>query len=147
MTDLRQAAEMALEALEEINKLSVGEEAICLPAEIDGVMEALRQALAHHVDNVDMSEERVHKTDKSIHEPVAWMKPSGLVSPYKHGSYQIPLYAAPPKKEWVGYTNEDRERIVPMLVQSLINHDKKTMAVLLNAILIDIDQQLKEKNT
>jgi hypothetical protein len=53
-----------------------------------------------HVDNVYMSEERVHKTDKSIHGPVAWMKPSGLVSPYKHGSYQIPLYAAPPKQEY-----------------------------------------------
>ena len=46
MDDLRRAAEMALEALEEINKLSVGEKAICLPAEIDGAMEALRQALA-----------------------------------------------------------------------------------------------------
>ena len=44
--NLRQAAEMALEALEEINKLSVGEKAVCLPAEIDGAMEALRQALA-----------------------------------------------------------------------------------------------------
>ena len=46
MTDLRKAAEMALEALEEINKLSVGEKAICLPGEIDDAMEALRQALA-----------------------------------------------------------------------------------------------------
>jgi hypothetical protein len=60
-----------------------------------------------HVDNVYMSEERVHKTDKSIHGPVAWMKPSGLVSPYKHGSYQIPLYAAPPKKELVGLTADE----------------------------------------
>ena len=51
------------------------------------------------------------------------------------------------KKEWVGYTNEDRERIVPMLVQSLLNHDEKTMAGLLKAILIDIEAQLKEKNT
>lgn len=57
------------------------------------------------------------------------------------------LQAPAPQKEWVGYTKEDRERIVPMLVQSLINHDEKTMAGLLNAILIDIDQQLKEKNT
>ena len=46
MNDLRKAAEQALEALEEINKLSVGEKAVCLPAEIDGAMEALRQALA-----------------------------------------------------------------------------------------------------
>jgi hypothetical protein len=42
------------------------------------------------------------------HEPVAWMKPSGLVSPYKHGSYQIPLYTAPPKKEWVGLTDQEK---------------------------------------
>jgi hypothetical protein len=34
-----------------------------------GPVEALRQALAQHVDKVDMSEERVHKTEKSIHEP------------------------------------------------------------------------------
>ena len=46
MTDLRKAAEMALEALKEINKLSVGDKAACLPAEIDCAMEALRQALA-----------------------------------------------------------------------------------------------------
>ena len=41
----REAMEIALEALEEINKLSIGENAICLPAEIDGAMDALRQAL------------------------------------------------------------------------------------------------------
>ena len=51
------------------------------------------------------------------------------------------------KREWVGYTNEDRERIVPVLVQSLVGHDEKTMAVLLKAILIDVEEQLKEKNT
>ena len=46
MSDLRKAAEMALEVLEEINKLSIGENAVFLPGEIDGAMEALRQALA-----------------------------------------------------------------------------------------------------
>ena len=46
MSDLRKAAEQALEALEEINKLSIGENAICLPAEIDCAIEALGQALA-----------------------------------------------------------------------------------------------------
>ena len=35
----------ALEALEEVNKLSIGENAICLPAEIDGAMDALRAAI------------------------------------------------------------------------------------------------------
>lgn len=46
MTDLRTAAQQALEALEEINKLSIGENAICLPAEIDGAINALRERMA-----------------------------------------------------------------------------------------------------
>lgn len=45
----RAMIEQALEALEKINKLSVGENAICLPAEIDGAMDALRAALAEPV--------------------------------------------------------------------------------------------------
>jgi hypothetical protein len=51
-----------------------------------------------------------------------------------------------PKREWVGFTAAERDEIVPMLVQSLINHDDKTMTVLLRAILIDVEEQLKEKN-
>lgn len=45
LTD-REIMEQALEALEEINKLSIGENAICLPAEIDGALDALRERLA-----------------------------------------------------------------------------------------------------
>lgn len=45
MTD-RELMQQALEALEEINKLSIGEHAICLPSEIDGAMDALRERLA-----------------------------------------------------------------------------------------------------
>jgi hypothetical protein len=51
------------------------------------------------------------------------------------------------KREWVGFTSAERDEIVPMLVQSLINHDDKTMTVLLRAILIDVEAKLKEKNT
>jgi hypothetical protein len=153
--NLRKAAEMALECLEyhwDNPDSDLEDTPYVLEAK-----QALRQALAQPVDNVDMSEERVHKTEESIHEPVcflretswsyeiapwddpngipvytappisdyhegweegfkaatrehepvAWMKPSGLVSPYKHGSYQIPLYAAPPKREWVGLTADE----------------------------------------
>ena len=46
MSDLRKAAEIALDALEEINKLSIGKNAISLPASIDTAMDALRAALA-----------------------------------------------------------------------------------------------------
>ena len=43
----------ALEALEEINKLSIGENAICLPAEIDGAMDALRAAIEQEHEPVE----------------------------------------------------------------------------------------------
>ena len=45
MTNLRQAAEQALKVLEEINEISKAPMGLPLPAEIDGAMEALRQAL------------------------------------------------------------------------------------------------------
>ena len=44
MTD-RELMQQALNALEEINKLSIGENAIALPAEIDTAMDALRERL------------------------------------------------------------------------------------------------------
>ena len=40
------AMKQALEALEELNEVSKGPSAICLPAEIDTAMDALRQAIA-----------------------------------------------------------------------------------------------------
>jgi hypothetical protein len=98
MTDLRKAAEQALEALETLwNILDDIDTASDMAKENDawyrkrvealqkkrwdtmittdgyklkgGPVEALRQALAQPVDNVYMSEERVYKTEKSIHEP------------------------------------------------------------------------------
>lgn len=80
MTDLRRAAEQALEALEEINKLSVGDKAVCLPAEIDGAMEALRQALA-----------------QSEQEPVATV----VARQYEDGTY------AGNALDWAGRNCED----------------------------------------
>jgi hypothetical protein len=55
----REAMQMALEALVEINKLSIGENAICLPAEIDGAMDALRQALETKREWVSLTDEEI----------------------------------------------------------------------------------------
>jgi hypothetical protein len=65
-----EAMKMALEALKEINKLSIGESAICLPAEIDTAMDALRQAIeqAEHVHAVNTSQEHVDETAKGEHD-------------------------------------------------------------------------------
>jgi hypothetical protein len=41
-----EALKLALDALEEVNTLSVGPLAICLPGEIDTAMDAIKEALA-----------------------------------------------------------------------------------------------------
>ena len=56
---------MALEALVEINKLSIGENAICLPAEIDGAMDALRQALETKREWVGLTADEIWKCNKA----------------------------------------------------------------------------------
>ena len=56
-TKQTEALKLALEVLEEINTLSIGENAICLPAEIDTAMDAIREALAEQ---------------PAQQEPVAW---------------------------------------------------------------------------
>ena len=61
----REAMQMALEALVEINKLSIGENAICLPAEIDGAMDALRQALETKREWVGLTEDEIWKCNKA----------------------------------------------------------------------------------
>jgi len=61
----REAMQLALEALEEINKLSIGENAICLPAEIDGAMDALRQALETKREWVGLTADEIWKCNKA----------------------------------------------------------------------------------
>lgn len=95
MTDLRKAAEMALEALQ-VMKAGHHEEE---KAYIDNVIEALRQALA-----------------QPEQEPVAWMHTCGSDTQintlpaecYGDNWTRTPLYTAPPKREWVGLTVEER---------------------------------------
>ena len=86
MTD-RELMQMALDTLEEINKLSVGEKAVCLPGEIDDAMDALRDRLAQPdievKASVHIEEElrRLHEENKALRdrlaqpepEPVAWL--------------------------------------------------------------------------
>ena len=52
-----EAMKQALEALEELNKVSIGVDAVCLPGEIDTAMDALRTA--------------IEQAEKQ--EPVAWL--------------------------------------------------------------------------
>ena len=126
MTD-RELMQQALETLEEINKLSVGENAICLPAEIDGAMDALRKRLA-----------------QPEQKPVAWlyrdaweiMKLSQTTPP-PVGAF--PVYTTP--RPWVGLTDEEIIDLIHPLVMADIA-DEATDYEIARAI----ESKLKSKN-
>ena len=87
--NLREAAKAALLALKCLDGLECAREEI----------EALEAALA----------EPAIKDSLTVAEPVAWMSDSD-VGFYKEefGNYPcVPLYAAPPRREWVGLTDEE----------------------------------------
>lgn len=102
MTELRKAAEMALEALEKQHNWMVangGGEMFAIPSR--EAVQALRQAL---------------EPEK---EPVAWIG-KGKCQQLQKGApvtttltshraflHDVPLYTAPPQKEWVGLTDEE----------------------------------------
>jgi hypothetical protein len=62
------------------------------------------------VHAIDMSQECVDKTAKHRHEPVAWREVAGKTTHYYDYNEEgrgEPLYAAPPKREWVGLTDDE----------------------------------------
>ena len=93
MIDLRKAAEMALEALRNAEVVYM---------EQLNAMYALQGALA-----------------QPEQEPVAWADKVGAVIPHSHKLFQPdllkdytrPLYTAPPRREWVGLTDEEAREI------------------------------------
>ena len=121
MTD-RELLQQALDMLDDINQCSLPPTGIPLPAEIDHVMEALRARLAQPEP-----------------EPVAWTV-RGLItdfsrdfSAYQTKTYTVPLYTAPPQREWVGLTNEEIKDILDCGRGGLVDIKKA-------------EQKLKEKN-
>ena len=126
MTDLRKAAEMALEALNDDPKM--------LGDWLDNLKtarEALRQALA-----------------RPEQEPVGWMCSDELVrkgyiriSNSRDETWNIPLYTAPPKREWVGLTRKEAEDVVDDYIT--IGGDVEDWVGYWRAI----EAKLKEKNT
>ena len=118
------------------------------PDYADGTWTPLYAAPVHAND---ISQERVDETSKRKDEPVVWIKDdeiafmsaarmlgatewkTNLGLKPEHGD--VPLYTAPPKREWVGLTDED-----------LIDIGKKYYGNSVDAMLA-IEAKLKEKNT
>ena len=98
-----ESMKQALEALLEINELSKGENAICLPAEIDGAMDALRTAIAEAESVKPIAWANINKHGDITHtnnKRMPWSK--------------TPLYTTPPaqpaKQEpvsWLGLEPSD----------------------------------------
>ena len=157
MTDpLRRAAEMALKVLE--HSLGYSKEA---QARISEAKQALRQALSQPeqefvgacvtcgapknewlVDNVNTSEKRAYKADKCIHEPVAIVNEGmgGIEWLSKPLPDDTPLYVAPPKREWVGLTDDD-------IAQAMFRSDAIFTGPMQFKFAQAIEAKLKEKNT
>ena len=127
MTDLREAAQMALDALLQSETDPYAQ--IELSAQEDAAIEALRAALAQPEP-----------------EPVAWMtvtmgevtsmQPHMIASEMLDGTYQ--LYTAPPQREWQGLTDEERQ-------ECLFSDPIFGMAA--STFARAIESKLKEKNT
>ena len=104
------AMKQALEALVELNEVSKGPSAVCLPAEIDTAMDALRQAIAEAEKQVSYSgngtsgrENMTAPTGfffqmpKSEPEPVEWHEPGAYGNVTTHKDWALangwePLY-------------------------------------------------------
>ena len=109
MTDQeRKAMEMALDALEDSMYPQ--------KKQFDAIV-GLKQAL--NVDAIDISATCVDETEKREHEPVAWYYADSDVEIHSVALSEdldddekancIPLYTAPPKREWVSLTDEKIE--------------------------------------
>jgi nicotinamidase-related amidase len=121
-----EAMKQALEVLEQINQLSIGENAISLPGEIDAAMDALRAAI------------------EQAGKPVAWIQRNHLehaqrepsmcrVEPTKRLPDFVPLYTVP--RQWIGLTEEDKAALDEQYGNDTLAH------------LDAIEAKLKEKNT
>jgi len=60
-------------------------------------------------ENIDTSEERVHETDKSIHEPVTTIETACALLRQAHDV--LSMSSLPPKREWVGLTEKEIDAI------------------------------------
>jgi hypothetical protein len=153
ITLTREEAHQLLVALQELNRLSIGENAICLPAEIDDAMEVLEARLAQPepdiVQDAIVYGTGIAKDGKRIDPASIYKEPEPVaVWELQEGGWDtiadrdwmesLPigtkLYTAPPQREWQGLTDEEIKDILDCGRPNLVNIKKA-------------EQKLKDKNT
>jgi hypothetical protein len=144
ITLTREEAHQLLVALQELNRLSIGENAICLPAEIDDAMEVLEARLAQPesdiVQDAVVYGTGIAKDGKRIDPASIYKEPEPVaVWELQEGGWDtiadqdwmesLPigtkLYTAPPQREWQGLTLQEIEYIESM---TLDRHDAIRLA-------------------
>ena len=168
MNDIRKAAEMALELLENHVEDPRCEVSICktiavlrkaLSNEFNpdwNQVEALQESLREHMAEIQRLRQTLAQPEqepsKQFHEwacaehqkalaqleqePVAWMWKDGSVTtdPYEADGTWTKLYTAPPKREWVGLTDEE------------VEYWRGNYDFFDSALVREVEAKLKEKN-
>ena len=123
--DLRKAAEMVVEVLEDLRGADTG-------YDIGDTVRCLRAALAEQ---------------DAEQKPAAWIREDTVIttdayqaSCWRDAHIVTPLYIAPPRRAWVGLTDEERRDVLRRCFdEDDVTHDD---GVLISAI----EAALKEKN-
>ena len=107
ITLTKEDAQNLLAALEELNRLSTGKNAICLPAEIDNAIEILEARLS-----APEPEQRAWGVpNTSLTEKAQFMMLLHSKDGVQYPELLVPLYTAPPQREWQGLTDEEIQDI------------------------------------
>jgi hypothetical protein len=168
MTDLRKAAEIALahlvsisdwdctypigKAKEALSQALAQEEKPPVKSYCRGEPNYCTPKVTPNVDAVNISQERVDETAKREHEPTLWFAihhdgnvkyttDSARAKGWKEsGAYRVvrDYYTAPPKREWVGLTDEE----ILAVARDHYNPHQRSEISFAKAI----EAKLKEKN-
>ena len=133
-----EAMKQALEALEELNKASIGVDAVPLPGEIDTAMDALRAAIEQAEKQKPVAWMYDFLNSDNREEVIRdWMTQDYADIEREKGFNVRPLYTAP--RQWVGLTDEEIKEIIgPWGDTPIKGYTRK--------LFDQIEAKLKEKN-